>query len=191
MARRRKLSARARFAASQARTRARTGRASKFEHAMVCAMRAKLPATAALREQFPVPTGGHPYRIDAVVEHPAGFRFALEWDGPGHYDGFTGLRLREPAEQFARDRFVEDYCLREGMCLFRVPYTYAKRPRKAAAYCVAAALRDHLAGRVRVHYLDYMAAYVKINTYARAVPGVRRLLTEPDATFPHVNTRGI
>eukprot|EP00961_Rhodomonas_salina_P033858 455400-Rhodomonas_salina.1 len=113
---------------------------------MVTALLRKLPRGSRLDEQFSVPHGAHPYRIDAVVTHAAGFRFAIEWDGPGHYDAFTGLRLREPAEQFARDRFVEAYCLREGLSLFRVPYTYARKPAKAVAYCLAAAIRDFRAG---------------------------------------------
>lgn len=172
-----------------ARTRRRTGRDSKFENTMVLALRRKLPRGSTLREQFSVPHGSHPYRIDAVVDHQAGFRFAIEWDGPTHYDAFTGLRLREPAEQFARDRFVEDFCLAQGMSLFRVPYTYARKPRKAVAYCLAAAMRDFLAGVSRVHYLDYTSCYYKINVYARGAPGVQRIRSAPDAVFPFVNVR--
>ena len=121
-----------------ARTRRRTGFDSKFEAAGVGALRARLPPGCALQTQFRVP----PYRLDAMVAHQAGFRFAVEFDGPGHYDGFTGLRLREPAEQFARDRFVEAWCLAQGLPLFRVPYSYVRRLKKAAAYVLAAAVRD-------------------------------------------------
>ena len=182
---------RRRLLRSFARTRARTGYDSKFEECMLRALRRKLPRGARVDEQFSVPHGSHPYRVDAVVTHPAGFRFAIEMDGPGHYQGFTGLRLREPAEQFSRDRYVEEYCLREGLSLFRVPYTYARKPAKAVAYCLAAAIRDFRAGLCRVHYLDYMRTYVHINQYAAATPGVLPLLTTPDETFPQVNTRGV
>lgn len=177
------------FARRSARTKARTGRDSKFEHALLRALERKLTRRVHIREQYPVPHGSHPYRIDAVIEHPAGFRFALECDGPTHYDPFPGLRLREPCEQFARDRFVEDFCLAEGMSLFRIPYTYARKPAKAIAYCVLAAMRDFRAGQVRIHYLDYMATYAKINGYARACEGVERLHTAPDETIPSVHVR--
>jgi very-short-patch-repair endonuclease len=177
---------RSRALRSFARTRRRTGFDSKFEAAGVGALRARLPRGGALQTQFPVP----PYRLDAMVTHPAGFRFAVEFDGPGHYDGFTGLRLREPAEQFARDRAVEAWCLAEGVSLFRVPYSYARRQKKAAAYVLAAAVRDFLARRPQVHYLDYTGCYYKINQYAAAVPGVERVRSAPDATFPFVNVRG-
>ncbi len=180
---------RARALRSFARTRRRTGFDSKFERSGVGALRARLPPGGALHTQAQVPHGAHPYRLDALVEHPAGFRFAVEFDGPGHYDGFTGLRLREPAEQFARDRAVEAWCLAEGLSLFRVPYSYVRRLRKAAAYCFAAAVRDFLAHRPQVHYLDYTGCYHKINAYARAVPGVERVRSAPDATFPFVNVR--
>ena len=170
---------------SFARTRRRTGFDSKFEAAGVRALQARLPSAAALQTQFPVP----PYRLDALVRHPAGFRFAVEFDGPGHYDGFTGLRLREPKEQFARDRFVEAWCLAQGLSLFRVPYSYVRRMKKAAAYVLAAAMRDFLAHRPQVHYLDYTGCYYKINQYAKAVPGVERVRSAPDETFPFVNVR--
>lgn len=174
---------------SFARTRRRTGFDSKFEAAGVRALRARLPPGAALQTQAEVPHGARPYRLDALVAHPAGFRFAVEFDGPGHYDGFTGLRLREPAEQFARDRAVEAWCLAQGLSLFRVPYSYVRRMKKAAAYVLAAAVRDFLARRPQVHYLDYTGCYYKINLYARAVPGVERVRSAPDETFPFVNVR--
>jgi hypothetical protein len=176
--------ARAALARSLARTRKRTGRASKFENTMVRALRQALPPGARVLEQFPARCAGHAYRLDAVVELSGGARFAVEWDGPAHYS--VAAALGSSYTQFARDRAVEAFCLAAGMSLFRVPYTYVRRPGKAATYCITAAARDRLAGCARVHYLDYMRTYVHIS----AVPGAARLGAAPDAVVPGVHVRG-
>ena len=59
--------ARAALARSLARTRKRTGRASKFENTMVRALRQALPPGARVLEQFPARCAGHAYRLDAVT----------------------------------------------------------------------------------------------------------------------------
>ncbi len=173
--------ARTRLTRSLARTRARTGRASKFENTMARALRRALPPGARVLEQFPARCGAHAYRIDAVVELADDSRFAVEWDGPAHYN--VAAALGSSYTQFARDRAVEAFCLAAGLSLFRVPYTYARRAGKAAAYCVGAAARDRAAGRARVHFLDYMHTYVKIG----AVAGAARLGAAPDALVPSVH----
>jgi hypothetical protein len=159
------------------------GRGSDFEHMVIEALLGVLPEGSSKQEQMIVPhidpVARNDFRADMRVDLPGDEgSFVVEADGPDHYVCEVSKMLGPVDKQLARDRHVEAWCLSQGLSVFRVPYTLAKKVGNVAAYVLAAARADRAAGVARVHYLDFARTYARIDAYAAEHEDVQALLVE-------------
>jgi hypothetical protein len=166
------------------------GRSSGFEHVLISSIQQVLPPGSAVEEQIRVPnidpSNKRFFKADLRVDLPeACGSFVVELDGPEHYLCSQRTALKPIPKQLARDRHVEKWCIENGMSIFRVPYTFMRKPASAAAYVLQAARADHAASVARVHFLDFEKTYARINTYALENEEVALLLVgrERDSVF--------
>ena len=168
---------------------------SKFECLILEAIKGVCPDGMTFKREFNVPnsdsTNNCPFKIDCVITLPDKVnRFAIEVDGMDHYPDGVRQTLQDPVRQLSRDQYVEQFCLRNGMSIFRVPYTFKskKKLQELTEYVFAAAQKDVIDSTPRVHYLDYEKTYIDIDEFAFHNDGVQFIRAVPNPLCPSVYT---